>query len=87
MRRMRFQGEYRGFLLWQEAGSPDIFVRDAENQWLKCRQERFRSFQQAEEYVDFVIDHYQLNKPAKPRPGTPGQEPHRPSSVRSGGVK
>jgi len=65
MHRMRFQGGYRGFLIWQEAGRVGVFVRDPSNEWTECNKERFRSIQQAEEYIDFVIEQYRLNKPGK----------------------
>jgi hypothetical protein len=65
MHRMIFKGDYRGFIIWQEAGNPGVFVRDPSNEWTQCNQERFSSIKQAEEYVDFVIEHYHLNKPGK----------------------
>lgn len=65
MHRMVFKGEYRGFIIWQEAGAVGTFVRDPSNEWTRCNQERFSSIKKAEEYIDLVIEHYRLNKPGK----------------------
>jgi hypothetical protein len=63
MHRMVFQGNYRGFIIWQEIGKVGVFVRDPSNEWTRCSEQRFHSIKDAEQYIDFVIEYYHLNKP------------------------
>jgi hypothetical protein len=69
MHRMVFKGDYRGFVVWQEAGKTGVFVRDPSREWTRCDQERFTSIKQAEQYIDFVIERYDLKRPAKTETG------------------
>jgi hypothetical protein len=69
MHRMVFKGDYRGFVIWQEAGTVGVFVRDPSRQWTQCDGDRFTSIKSAEEYIDFIIEQYRLERPAKPENG------------------
>ncbi len=62
---MVFRGEYRGFVIWQESPRAPVFVQDLSNEWTQCSGLHFESITKAEEYIDFVIEHYRLNKPPK----------------------